>query len=184
LYWSDAPSLLVGTESAVPASATVAVVNPDRSHWQGTATSTDNGSFNLPLNAALGDRIEMRILAGGVVIGAAELLLESASASFGDDSGSSGESRDDAWLPGGEVTVGEPDAAGLVLVSGGAGSGVQGITVVVANLTLGNSTAAAANPDGSFFVHIRADSGDELAIFAVEPTSSHGGTTPQQVFVP
>jgi hypothetical protein len=185
LYWSDAPLLLVGTESAVPASMTVAVVNPDRAYWQGTATSTDNGSFNMSLNAALGDRIEMSILAGNVVIDSVDLLLESAPEASSDSSGDDmGETPEGAWLESGSVTAGEPDGDGIALVSGTAGSVAQGMTVVVANRTLGNSTAAQANPDGSFVAHIPAESGNELTLFAVETTSSHTGTTPLQVFVP
>jgi len=189
LFWTDTPAILVGAEWSVPALLTVVVLNPDRAHWQATTASSSNGSFNLPLNAGLGDEIEVSILSGNAEIDSVQLRLEPSSVAANEANGDLDASYDDGLLGGGfdpssSVGVATPDVGGVVTITGPAGTVAYGIAVVVANLDGGTSTVTYANADGSFIARIAAVSGDELSIFAVEPASSNGGGIPIQAFVP
>ena len=188
LYWTDTPAILVGAEWSVPALLHVAVRNPDRSHWQGGTESASDGSFNLPLNASVGDRIEISVSSGEVEIDTAEVRLVPSSVAANEANDDIEAAYDDGlsggFDPSSSVGVGPPDIAGVVTVSAPSDTVAYGIAVVVANLDGGVSTVTFANADGSFIARLAAASGDELSIFAVEPASSNGGGAPIHAFVP
>ncbi len=184
LYYSSGPVILVGAEYSMPALSRVIVANPERSNWEGSTDVDIDGSFNLPVNASVGDTLDISALLGGVVVDSIVLYLElpsvDAYAANEDVSGAlDADGNADPTLGGVDVSV--PDAQGVITV---AGITLPGITVVVANVTRTNSTAADALIDGSFTARLRAYSGDQLALFVVEPAVSQAGPAPLTAFVP
>jgi hypothetical protein len=184
IYYTESPAILVGAEGAVTPLARVVVRNRQRPTWQGETDASPDGSFNMPMNAAAGDTLEIDVVGNGEILATAALVIEAPSNDarltndalegyFGDStSGANG------------VAVAAPNVEGMVSVGGGPGSVQAGIAVVVANVTGGNATVAAAALDGSFSATLAAGSGDELSVFAVEPATSNAGSKPVTVFVP
>jgi hypothetical protein len=191
LYYTTDPVLVVGSQQAVPAEVDVVVSNPARPGLEITTESADNGSFNVPLIANIGDLIEVEIVLTDIELDSVWLRLEPASeaanranadldAFYGDPTQGGG------WPPSNEdgFIVTPPNADGLVTVSGPPGLLVVGITVVVANLSRGGAASTSVRADGGFAVELAAQSQDQLSVFAVEPSISNGGTTPISVYVP
>ncbi|MBI5511517.1 MAG: hypothetical protein HY903_22405 [Deltaproteobacteria bacterium] len=196
IFYTESPGLLVGTESAVGARALVRVKNETNpAHWQSQVLASVNGSFNLPLSAAIGDQISIATFVGGVEVDAVLIALLPPSA----DASRANDDLDAAWgecangycgaapPPSGTgiiFGVSPPDADGIVTILAPPGSVADGIVVIVANLTGGTSTAATRFADGSFVAQLLGRSGDQLTIFAVEPAASNAGSTPAVVSVP
>ncbi len=189
LYYTESPVLLVGVEWAVPASIDVVAANPIRQNWRGTTEASASGSFNMPVNAVIGDLIEISIYLDGEEIDAVPLLLAPASSAAeranGDLDAFLGQSGgNDPPTPGAAVVVSPPTAQGVVTISAPAGTVSPGIAIVVANLANGASTVTNAQNDGSFLARLSGQSGDPLSIFAVEPAASNAGAAPLTAFVP
>jgi len=198
LFYTENPAILVGTTGAVRGLAEVWVLNLDSAaHWQASTEASMDGSFNLPLDAQVGDELEISMHVSGVELASATLLLsppsnDAAKADadltnyFGQGiDASAGECTDTlCGTPGVTLVVTSPDPSGIVFVSGPPGSLPVGLMAVVANLTLGPSTTATSFPDGSFTARILGRDGDELALFAVEPAASNAGSTPTTLVVP
>ena len=202
LYYTDqSPILLVGAEGAVRSYSDIWVTNLNGANgWQTATNAAANGSFNVPLAAQVGDQIEIIMELDYIELDDVVITLEPPSADASqanadlanrsyDGSPSAGGgfgecSNGICGTPGVTLVVTAPDALGLVTVSGPPGSIADNITVVVANLTRGTSTTATRFPDGSFSARLPGSTGDQLAIFAVDPASSNGGSTPTVGFVP
>ena len=201
IYYTEQPTFLVGTEGAVRSRAEVWVTDLNSAfNWQTATHAAANGSFNLPLNAQTGDELEISMVVSGVELDSTTLQLTPPSsdayransdlsnyAAPPNGSGSDGHgecANGICGTPGVTLVVTAPDSLGLVTVSGPPGAVAETITVVVADLTGGASTAATRFPDGSFNARLPGNSGDQLALFAVDSASSNAGSTPTTLFVP
>ncbi len=180
LFWSAGdPGLLVGAEDAAPPAGRVAVENPARGNWRGEIDVEADGSFNMPLHAAEGDVLAIEVHMAGALVSQDTFTVAAASSAAlaaNADLGAVGDPNAVQFF-----TVSAPDAQGMVEVTG---TTHPGIVVVVANLTLGPATVAPASTLGEFAAVLLGRSGDELALFTVEPASSNGGSAPQSALVP
>jgi hypothetical protein len=175
IYFSSAPTLLVGAEGALPEDGLVVVDNEARG-WRGQVESIADGSFAMPVNASVGDTVVLRFIQNSVVVAEASLTIAPGSVeAFQASSDLDGAPHDMAASPGLYVVASSPNGSGLVTVNGTASTVSPGILVVVANLDGGGATTASAESNGSFSATLLGASGDELAVFAVEPASSNGG---------
>jgi hypothetical protein len=186
---TDSPILLIGAEGAMDPGAKVRVINPSRSNWLGEAEVAGDGSFNLPVNASVGESIEVSELLDDMRLQGLTLVVQPPSADaysaqgafaeYVDNTGTDPANADLGAL--GAVVVYPPDSTGNATV---VGTAAAGMVVVIANLSLGNSTAVLVTADGSFVAHLVASSGQELGLFAVEPAASNAGPAPINVVVP
>ena len=187
LFYTTSPAVLVGTEGAVTPDMEVIANNPIRSYWQGGTDADGSGSFNMPLNAGVGDDLFIYVVDDGLQIAATILRMEP-------PPGSAHRANDDlenflaadAGVPAGGmvVVVSPPDANGIITVSAPPGTIDVGITVVIANVTNGSATSTDVRSDGSFTGRLPGQSGDILSIFAVETASSNAGSAPIAASVP
>jgi hypothetical protein len=186
---TDSPILLIGAEGAIDPGAKIRAANPGRSNWFGEADVAGDGSFYLPVNAAVGESIELSEYLDGVRLEGLTLVVQPPSADayttqgvFGEYIDANGTDPSDADLGAlGAVVVYPPDSTGNATIVGTARAGML---VVITNLSLGNATAASVAADGSFVAHLPAASGHELGLFAVEPAASNAGPVPIRVIVP
>ena len=192
LYYTDSyPAILVGAEWAVPARVKVTAANPERQSWRGETQSAANGSFNMPVDAGTGDFLAVAVVVDGESLASVILTLQPPSVQANMANATIGAVLEDAdgfnGPPGRAaeaVVVFPPDAQGMVSVSAPAGTVLQGISVVIANVTAGTATVTDTREDGSFLGRLPGDSSDQLSIFAVEPASSNSGDAPIIAFVP
>ena len=186
---TDSPILLVGAEGAMDPGTRVRVVNAARSNWLGEAEVAGDGSFYLPVNAAVGESIDVSEYLDEVRLEGLTLTVQLPSAdayttqgAFGAYIGANGTDPSNADLSAvGAVVVYPPDSTGNATVVGNSRAGMM---VIVVNMALGNSTAARVAVDGSFVAHLPAASGQTLDLFAIEPAASNAGPAPLQVVVP
>jgi hypothetical protein len=186
LCYSTDPVILVGFEGALPGAGEVRVVNPARQNWTSALRSNADGSFAMPLNAAIGDEVELSFSNASTQPSAIVLRLlppsdaarqasnEVLSASAGDNPAGVADSTF------GAISATSPDADGMTTVSGPAATIASGtgaaVTVIVANATRGLIAKGAVADDGSFSIRLPASSGNELKLFAIATATQNGGT--------
>lgn len=173
IYYSDAPIELVGTDGALPGEGVLRIETTNS--WAVEVTSTATGSFAVQLEADLNDTIVLLFTDSDGNESSATLTLSpgsvdaySATATLaGITESANAESPINVSRNGDNVTLEVSDET----LS-------PGIGVVVGNSDLGTAAFSMANSDGSIKLEIRADTGDELIVFAVEPAASRGGGAP------
>lgn len=180
LYYTESPAILIGVEDAVTPSARVVIRNLQRTGWQGEAGAKADGSFYMPISAAVGDTLEISLRQYGVELARDKLLLESASSL-------AKATVVELLDPNGTIlgcAAAPPDAQGMVLVFGAAESVPEGIVIVVGNANSGAATAGYGTDDGSYEIWIAGQSGDEISVAIVEPGASNAGSEPISLIVP
>lgn len=184
LFFSAGPVLLVGEASAARPERILIAENQSRPGFISQAPAAADGSFAMRLNAEVGDVLTLSMAYNGVREATIELNVQPGSvAAFAasSDLSESVPGRNDSDIG---ISISAPDASGLAHVTGAANSVAPGIALVLANLSRSAGSAVLAHTDGSFALQIAAKSGDELALFAVEPASSNGGGSPTLLRVP
>ncbi len=185
LYYTQSPVILVGVALSLPADATVVVDNPSRNDWQSSTPATSEGDFSLPLNAAVGETVIVTILDGDVEFDSFDFYLAPASADASSAGQEFGEAADtDVNEAGPTLSVSTPDIDGYCIVIGDEGLIGPGLNVVVSNLIGGDSLLATTFDDGSLEAELKAEVGDEIIVFVIEPASSNAGSTPTYLIVP
>lgn len=183
-YHTSNSGLLVGARRAVPGLSRVVVANSERSNWEGATDAAPDGSFNVPLNAGIGDAIDVSVEVEGVVEATTTIVLEPPSAAaFAAQADLNAAVDEDGYAQPGlrAISVLPPDASGMVAITGLIDGG---ITVVVANIDNGNAAAAAAAPDNAFTIRLEGGTGDMLQAFVVESAASSAGPEPVTLYVP
>ncbi len=189
LFYSQAPAWLVGVEGALAPEARLTVENiTSPNAWHSGAQANSLGAFNLPIQAAFGDQLELTMSIAGTPWDSLTLLIAppSPAATLGslDLAGAfSGENDGDPGA-GALVLVSPPNAFGLVSVSAAPGALSADLLVIVANTSLGASTEARAQADGSFMAVLDGRSGDSLTVFAVDPSVGGAGGAATTAEVP
>lgn len=178
------PLLVVGIPGATAGVGTIDVVNDERSFSDRVDTAPD-GSFNLLVDAVVGDTLELTYRTSFGVFATGTVLLAPPSQRAEENSDAIGGALDTS-PGGGECTGGDcgappppsatqSDSAGYTVVTLEPGRLVPGAPVVVANITRGNSAMGYARVDGGASIPISASSGDALDVFGVDIGTNGGG---------
>lgn len=186
------PLLVVGIPGATAGVGTIDVVNEARSFSDRTDTAPD-GSFNLLVDAAVGDTLELTFRTSLGVFATGTVLLAPPSPRAEENSDAIGGALDtdpsSGECSGGECGTPPPpsatqaDASGYTIVKLEPGRLVPGAPVVVANITRGNSAIGYARVDGGASIPITASSGDALDVFGVD-IGTNGGGEATRIVVP
>lgn len=189
LFYSQAPAWLVGVEGSLAPLAHLTVENiTSPNAWHSGAEANALGAFNLPIQAAFGDQLELTMSIAGIPWDSLTLLIvpPSPTSTLGslDLAGAFWDENDSGSGAGALVLVSPPNAFGLVTVSAAPGALSADLLVIVANTSLGASTDARAQADGSFVAVLGGRSGDSLTVFAVDPNSNGAGGAATTVKVP
>lgn len=182
---SGGPVLIAGAPTALPGAGRLLVSNLTRPQHAAQAQVATDGSFNVPLNAAMGEQVQLTYVVDDQVRTQLTLSLYATGARA--EAAADGlDASLDSSLPAGSEYGGAspPDGAGLVLVTGPAGTIEGGLGVVVANVTLGTCGFGTAAADGSFAIQVQGRSGDQLLVFAVDPQTSPAGGPAVTLYVP
>lgn len=191
IYWADeGPFIfLVGVAGAFPGAGLVIVSNPAREDEYRSASSAD-GSFAAAINAKVFDTIQVSFVQNNTLVDSVLIDLIPASVEAY-RANATLDADDDGMLPPTTAGAADPDVQtersstnDTVTVYGLPGILPAGIVIVIANPRLNVAVRTLTETNGSFIAVIRADPGDELLVFTVEPAASNGGSSTLILVVP
>lgn len=189
LFYSLEPATLVGVEYAVSPGSRIFATNTGR-NWTGAIDAASNGSFNMPLNAQAEDTLELAVVDeqdGEEIVYVDTLVLFAPANSILEANQILAELLQDCCtepMPEDQIAVLPPDADGNVTVAAPQDSLPADLTVVVANVSMGNATSAMVESNGGFEAILSGNSEDVLSIFVVDVSDVPGGVHPIEVVVP
>ncbi len=173
IYYSDEPVELVGAPGALSGEGTLRIETTNS--WAVEVATTADGTFAVQIEARLDDTIALFYTdANGEEYSASLSLSPGSVDAYSATATLSGASSDAAEQS--YITLTRENSGVVLQVAPGTLS--PGIGVVVGNSALGTSAFSMAEANGSLEISLKADSGDELIVFAVEPGASRGGGTP------
>lgn len=186
IFYSLQPMILVGSQGSVWPLSMLTILNPTKVGWQTQTRVAVDGSFNVPVNASVGEELWLQLEAvtsEGSIQQLVVLPINNSSFTPATPLLSGGSEWTDDLIST-VFTISPPNDQSQVLVSSPLATFATGFVLVVANLNQSVSVEAPVLSDGSTSASLLGVSGDQLLIFIAQPPTSPAGDPSAILLVP